>query len=511
MQDFKKSLVVRIREKISETQKWNEPLPTAFLLLAAMMLILPFDINQLVFMGCGAIFYIILYEFQPWMVTDSSSYLSRKVAEAGIGCKAVGRSVATAGNLKSTNQSRSEARLRHAGAHPRHETRTPTLKPIPRLEFKNVGWEGEVVELLGNIAPTDESRAVVDRIAENVRASIYHFYPGVEVVGFAAGDCRRGKAFGVAVPEVDIVINIKPQVLLRRFMGRNCCLDSGNHVDLSKVQKAALRECTETLVSNHNFKFRRSAFRCSEPKVTFLARYSSGEECVAIDVSVNATVPMYNMALLTECGLMEFRTRELILLIRRWAKDRGICHSAKGYFSPYHWSILAIFFLQVGVDEEGPLLPPLEQFELSLCVKGKPVPVGQQARWSPAPFDGQRKSTASLFKDFVRFYAEEFACQNEIVSIRLGQRSAHSVAMPLHMVHADEEGVKPEVAISVEDPFMPERNLGDCLSSISLRRTRQELQRAHELCSRDASLKELLELWAPPEAAVEPFDKKCGH
>lgn len=23
---------------------------------------------------------------------------------------------------------------------------------------------------------------------------------------------------------------------------------------------------------------------------------------------------------------------------RRWAKDRGICHAAKGYLSPYHWS-----------------------------------------------------------------------------------------------------------------------------------------------------------------------------
>jgi DNA polymerase sigma len=39
---------------------------------------------------------------------------------------------------------------------------------------------------------------------------------------------------------------------------------------------------------------------------------------------------------------------ELILLVRRWAKDRGVSHAAKGHLSPYGWMLLAIFYLQVG-------------------------------------------------------------------------------------------------------------------------------------------------------------------
>ena len=37
---------------------------------------------------------------------------------------------------------------------------------------------------------------------------------------------------------------------------------------------------------------------------------------------------------------------ELILVIRRWAKDRGISHAAKGHLSPYAWMLLAVYYLQ---------------------------------------------------------------------------------------------------------------------------------------------------------------------
>merc|ERR1711862_1091594 len=72
-------------------------------------------------------------------------------------------------------------------------------------------------------------------------------------------------------------------------------------------------------------------------------------------------------ALLTECGQLEPRARELILLVKRWAKDRGICHAAKGHLSPYSWTLLCIFFLQV---REEPMLPPLDRFKKSSALCG---------------------------------------------------------------------------------------------------------------------------------------------
>merc|ERR550514_2133451 len=166
-------------------------------------------------------------------------------------------------------------------------------------------------------------------------------------MGFASGDISRGHAFGVAIPEVDIVVSVDPKAIVSRL---RCRLAKGSQtselLDMRKLQKSAIRAFTDLLVSKGGFKFRRSAFRGYEPKVTLLAPTSLGitEYAIPLDFSVNTVIPFYNAALLTECGQIDARARSLILLVKRWAKDRGICHAAKGHLHPYAWSLLAIFF-----------------------------------------------------------------------------------------------------------------------------------------------------------------------
>merc|ERR1719183_2327487 len=136
-------------------------------------------------------------------------------------------------------------------------------------------------------------------------------------------------------------------------------------LDAHKLQKSALRACTDDLVVEGGFKFRRSAFKGFEPKVTLIAPVSMGIHTAPIPISfsVNTVTPFYSAALLTECGHIDVRAKELILLVRRWAKDRGICHAAKGHLSPYVWTLLAVYFLQV--RDAGNILPSLAGFKLS--------------------------------------------------------------------------------------------------------------------------------------------------
>merc|ERR1719160_685486 len=164
---------------------------------------------------------------------------------------------------------------------------------------------------------------------------------------------------------------------MSRLHGR---LAKGGHdqvarLEMRKLQKSAIRACTDLLVSKAGFKFRRSAFRGDEPKVTLLAPATLGlsEQAIPVDFSVNSVTPLYNAALLTECGQIDKRARALILLVKRWAKDRGICHAAKGHLAPYAWSLLAIYFLQVHEQDGGPVLPPLSGFKVSkgLAVAGQ--------------------------------------------------------------------------------------------------------------------------------------------
>merc|ERR1719433_2310894 len=101
-----------------------------------------------------------------------------------------------------------------------------------------------------------------------------------------------------------------------------------------------------------------------EPKVTLMAS-GFGSQCIPVDFSVNTVVPLYNTALITECGHADPRARDLILLVRRWAKDRGVSHAAKGHLSPYAWTLLATYFMQVRADQDGPQLTQLKAFNMS--------------------------------------------------------------------------------------------------------------------------------------------------
>jgi len=304
---------------------------------------------------------------------------------------------------------------------------------------------------------------------------------------------------------VEIVASVNPQILFERLHGRQE-RDSPAQLDAKKLQKCAIRTCTDRLVATGGFKFRRSAFRGSEPKVTLLAPASLGlfSESIAIDFSVNVATPFYNAALLTECGQIDSRASALILIVKRWAKDRGICHAAKGHLSPYLWGLVTIYFLQVGVSNEGPLLPPLDQFGMSAGLLDKKQKAKPQAKWTAAQATTPKKSAGELFKEFANFFQTQFDWKNEAVSIRAGQRAPPSLDLPLNILVPEGSATTTQVGPSIEDPFQTAQNLADGMNNASFERLKEELLRADTLCQRDASLSELLEPWVPPESeAIE--------
>merc|ERR1719293_645640 len=217
---------------------------------------------------------------------------------------------------------------------------------------------------------------------------------------------------------------------------------------------------------------------------------------IPVDFSVNTTTPLYNAALLTECGHMEPRAKELILLVRRWAKDHGISHAAKGHFSPYAWSLLVIYFLQVWDGQGEALLPNITSFKMSSGLLRKQQKQ-QRSEHAETCQNSTQVSVACLFEQFVRFYTKTFNWRNEAVSVRAGKRAPPSMSLPLHIVTL--ENGSTDVAPSLEDPFEPRQNLSGCMTGISLDRLREELSRAQDLLKRSASLSELVEPWVPPE------------
>lgn len=462
--------------------------------------VLPLDISHLVSALIGMVAYLMLQALQP-AAPQSTSAKHDKTPTSGRSSRTYSASLPQGTPRRSPSGiSRSQAALPVGAAAQTPEIRRPSVMPVSAPTFKAIGLDAEADELMKQISPTAEGEATVANIARSVKRLISPILPEAEVDGFACGSISGGTAFGVAVPEVDIVITVSPDVLLGRLQGRWADARSPSwRIDAWKLQKSAIRACTDRLVSTGSFKFRRSAFREQEPKVTIIAPAGirAAGQGVPVNLSVNAVTPLYGWALLTECGRIERRAKDLSLLVKRWAKDRGLCHAAKGHLSPYSWTLLSIFFMQVA-DEENQHVPPLESFVASSQIlerkgaaAGQPSPVAVQGV-------GCTKSVGNLFRDFVAFYTADFDWHKEAVSVRLGKRGPPPAALPLHIIlHGD--GQTTEVGPSIEDPFRRANNLGTCMNAASFARLREEFARAERLCTSGASLTRLLEPWAPPE------------
>lgn len=465
-------------QRSTGTQSAREQVPMWAVALFISLVVLAMDLSQLVFALAGAATYglFVLVRRYQYQLQLGKATAKTEPAQGAATPKA-------ALTLPKTRSGLSE----------RSDVRQVSHSPVAAPSFKAQGWDAEVVELLGLIMPNKESDQTAQRIAGAVKRAISKVIPEADVTGFASAKISGRHAFGVAVPDIDIVISVSPDALVSRLRWRlQKATDCPESIHARMLQKAALRVCADKLVSNGGFRFRRSAFQRTEPKITFLVPASLGltEENVPIDLAVNAATPLYSAALLTECGKMDLRAKELLLLVRRWAKDRGICHAAKGDLSPYAWNLLVIYFLQVGEREEGAMLPPLSHFS---AVSGLlPEPSEKTGQWQPLPKGPSSKAAATLMKDFIRFYSKEFNWRDEAISILRGQRAPPAADLAVHII----EGTF-EPGPTIEDPFQKNSNLGCNMTSMSLKRLHEELQRADELCSRCGSLTELLQPWCP--------------
>lgn len=383
--------------------------------------------------------------------------------------------------------------------------------------LKSQDWDGQVQELLSQICPSESTGIVVRKIVRTCREALKELIPEAEITGFAYGDASRCCTYGVAVPEIDILLRCSPEVLFRRLQVAGS-LDYDEEDMTRKLQKKALRACAPLLVASAGLRIehRRTAFRginSTEPKLVLLAQGLSGE-MVPFRFSVNNTTPLYNATLTSAVSALDPRVLELGLLVKRWAQDRGICHADKGHLPHYAWNLMTIFFLQIGGSAElqaEPLLPPLKNFQM----KDSPDLVESSVSWIPGhkgddqwviPKCSASLKAPTLLKHFFRFYRERINWDREAVSVRRGTRGPlpkgvepHKVAFTyLQEEYAPKYEGSEVTALAIVDPFESTMNLATFLDNRGLARMKQELNRADELCKTSGSLAVLIQPWSPP-------------
>jgi len=442
------------------------------IVISALCATVPLDLTQLIFAVLGAVCYYLVQTLQSSIVVPAGQKPSKgdKVAEP--------------------REVKKRRAPRKPEANPADLAAQPPCVPILPPSFKGESLDDEVKELISQIMPTVQSQRGVDRLAEAIRVMLASSLPEVEVTGFASSDLSRGRANGVAVPDVDIVIQVRPDRVATKLPSKNVSTEP------RMLQKWALRICADRLVSG-GFKFRRSGFRGNEPKMTLLvpSELKIFETAVPIDISVNALTPLHSAALISECGNLNLQSKELILLIRRWAKDRGICHAPKGHLSPYIWSLLVVYYLQV---REEPLLPPVEDFQaIKDLLPERNVSAGRNTWQRPKATTG-----SELLKGFMQFY-KNFPWKSEGICVLKGTKGPLPLSLPIHIIEHEDKKTT-ECGPNIQDPFAPKTNLGNGMTGWSFQRMKEEVARAASLLEQDApSLSKLLEPWSPPEEAPE--------
>ncbi|KAG0214532.1 hypothetical protein BGX33_002074 [Mortierella sp. NVP41] len=146
---------------------------------------------------------------------------------------------------------------------------------------------------------------------------------------------------------------------------------------------------------------------------------------IACDIGYQNDLAIWNTRLLRAYCRIDERVRDIVVIIKIWAKRRKINNPYTGSLSSYAYVLLVIHVLQ----RRG-VLPNLQSI---VAGSGKvpfwdcqgfnryffeDVPKLSQY-WQPTP-ESKRQSVGELLYEFFRYYASEFRYANHVVSIRSG-------------------------------------------------------------------------------------------
>lgn len=382
--------------------------------------------------------------------------------------------------LKVTRERRPSPRERPE----KREECAPERKRQPRQtpSFNAVGWEAEIGEFLQQVSLTSSSETVLQALVQATREGVQHIVPEAKITAFTSVSLVNNCDIGTL--EAAISIELEPALLAERMeafgmkkmsqrpkndlqvMDRKSAIGMPSD-DLAKL---TLRMLTRDLSRGSFFLYHHCAYKEREPKVVLKVPAFRGisDRDIFVTFTVNSPTPVRAAKFDQQLELFDHKARDLCLLVRRWARDRGIAYAPKGHLQPYAWTCLVGYYLQRRYGDFW----------------------NHEAR---ARGNEAEETAGTMFKEFLGFYAN-FDWRAGVISLRLGRQ----VVGPESPLGGLDGGV-----VSIEDPFEPARNVAETMTSLGFQRLLEEFTRARNILGMDnegsVRLKDLLEAWNPPK------------
>ncbi|ORY04618.1 hypothetical protein K493DRAFT_253366 [Basidiobolus meristosporus CBS 931.73] len=197
---------------------------------------------------------------------------------------------------------------------------------------------------------------------------------------------------------------------------------------------------------------------------------------LACDMNVNNPIALRNTELVKAYVALDPRVRPLIMIIKHWTKRRVLNDAGVGgTLSTYTWVNIILNFLQMRTP---PILPVLhrmpEKAALESCVIDGVDTTFNDDVASLKDFGSANKETlGELLFAFFKLFAYEFNYNHHVISVRNGcylSKAEKGWHFGRHFR-----------AFCIEEPFNPDRNLGNSADECSIEGIRQEFRRACDI------------------------------
>eukprot|EP01025_Chloroclados_australasicus_P069266 TRINITY_DN9749_c0_g1_i6.p1 TRINITY_DN9749_c0_g1~~TRINITY_DN9749_c0_g1_i6.p1 ORF type:complete len:468 (-),score=33.61 TRINITY_DN9749_c0_g1_i6:1527-2930(-) len=200
-----------------------------------------------------------------------------------------------------------------------------------------------------------------------------------------------------------------------------------------------------------------------------ICRFVISQTNMEVDISVNNLLPVYNTGLLNTYCLLDPQIRDLIYVVKYWAKKRKLNDTRSNTLSSYAYALLAVFFMQ---QKRG--VPCLQEDSDSQDEDYNGYNVSYNKNVSQLERrPSEQVSLGQLTLQFFRFYAQFLAQKSEqsVISVRIGEYLTKQYK-------GWDTDTQSRHHFSIEDPFEEEHDLGDVFTETTFKIFRSEIYRA---------------------------------
>jgi DNA polymerase sigma len=291
----------------------------------------------------------------------------------------------------------------------------------------------------------------VHALHAHISKLIQDVYPDatLSIYGSCLSDLSLGKS-----SDVDISIYIKQTQRLKESFQKGLL---GVSKYEREMKNTVFKVCRILERRRHEFRDVNPVTRARVPVVngTYAKAMNphSADGSLTFDICFLNDIAVANSSLLREYSLVDSRSKNLMIAVKRWAKDHNISSAKQNTFSSYTWMNMVVFYLQsIG------FLPNLQNMGL---MDKAGVSLGEDrwrsinsldtryVKWEHAcsfwaqPTELAPLSVTSLLYGFFRFYSRQFRSSVYLISIK----RAHDALLPKSVFRTHSSG------FVIEDPF----------------------------------------------------------